>query len=62
MWYVRQMKLFDFINCQASWMPGKLHGSFFPPPNKRHPGTPLGTSSMTLKISQKLRINWEERT
>ena len=35
-WYVKQMKLFNFINCRASWMPGKLHGSLHPPPNQAY--------------------------
>ena len=32
--YVRQMKLFDFMNCRASWTPDKLHGSPHPPRKK----------------------------
>ena len=32
-WYVKQMKLFNFMNCRASWTPDKLHGSLHPPPN-----------------------------
>ena len=32
-WYVRQMKLFNFMNCRVSWTPDKLHGSLHPPPN-----------------------------
>ena len=30
MWYVRQMKVFKFMNCRVSWMPDKLHGSLHP--------------------------------
>ena len=29
-WYVRQMKLFYFMNCQVSWTPDKLHRSLHP--------------------------------
>ena len=32
-WYVRQMKLFNFMNCRVSWTSDKLHGSLHPPPN-----------------------------
>ena len=35
-WYVKQMKLFNFMNCRASWMPDKLHGSLHPPPNQAY--------------------------
>ena len=34
-WYVRQMKLFKFMNCQASWTQDKLHGSLSA--NKKRP-------------------------
>ena len=49
-WYIRQMKLFDFMNCRVSWTPDKLHGSLHPPP-KKDPSVALGTPSVTLKIS-----------
>ena len=29
-WYVRQMKLLNFMNFRASWTPDKLHGSLHP--------------------------------
>ena len=32
---VMQVKLFHFMNCLASWMPDKLHGSLPPPSKKR---------------------------
>ena len=32
-WYVRQMKLFNFMNYRVSSTPDKLHGSLHPPPN-----------------------------
>ena len=53
-WYVRQMKLFNFMDCRASWTPGKLHGSLhLPPKNKKDPSVALGTPSVTLKILPK---------
>ena len=34
-WYIRKMKLFNFMNCRASWTPDKLHGSLHPSLKKR---------------------------
>ena len=31
--YVKQMKLFNFMNCRVIWTPEKLHGSLHPPSN-----------------------------
>ena len=49
MWYVRQMELFNFMNCWASWTPDELHGSLHPP-TKIDPTVALSTPSVTLKI------------
>ena len=35
-WYVRQIKLFNFMNCRASWTQDKLHESLPLPPRKRY--------------------------
>ena len=32
-WYIKQIELFDFMNCRVSWTPDKLQGSLHPPPN-----------------------------
>ena len=32
-WYLRQMNLFNFMNCRVSWTPDKLHGSLHSPLN-----------------------------
>ena len=59
-WYVRQMKLFKFMNCRTSWTPDKLRGSL-PPPPKKDPSAALGTPRVTLKISRKWWMNSEQR-
>ena len=52
-WYIRQMKLFNFMNCRASWTLDKSQIS----PSV----TKLGTPSLTLKISQKWWMSSEQR-
>ena len=50
--YVRQIKLFNLMNCFSSWMPDKLQGSL-PPSPKKDPSTALGTLIVMSKISRK---------
>ena len=52
-WYVRQMKLFNFMNFRASWTLDKLHGSLHLSPNQ--------TVKCDIKDFMKMVVSSEQR-